>query len=398
MTDITLYDASSIDSLLIPDHLEAKQVGEYFLPLIKGSVSGAIRNVKTKIFLLHIDDILLPITVNEKEYDNAYVTSNYVCINLLKEYVKRLDNPLISLIASPLLHFIGSILKIVKINKIIFVNNWLFSTNLHPELSTSQVERVTRFLTKQFEDHMIVLRSVHNYKGNGLLDALRGSAYRLINCRKVYFYDPWKDHLLDSRAKRHHKSDSKLAEKEQYQVIGEDSLQPTDYARILELYKMVYIDKYTKYSPGFTEVFLQNILKVPNISLRALKKEGKIDGFVVLFKKNNEMIICFLGYDTSMSQSLGLYRMMMDLAIQEARKEKILLNESSGSDTFKALRGMFQKQEYIAVFDRHLPWWRRMLWVCAEFFTQLQSFKYNRFNTVWNKVMKPFTKKGKFAN
>lgn len=400
MDNIRLYDAFSIDTLLPANDEDAKQVKEYFLPIFKQQIKDMIQNVDAKIFILKIDDLLLPITVNEKEYDNAYVASNYVSVQLLKEYVDKLKSPFISFFAKPVMSLLGLLLKGIKINKMVYVNNWLCSTCLQPELSLGQVERLTGFLTKHFQDHMILFRSLHDYKGEHLLASLKKVYYRLVCIRQIYFFDYQKEHLFDNRAKRHHKSDSTLARKENYQVIEKEELQESDYARILRLYQMVYIDKYTRYSPEFTENFLKGILGTPNIFLRALKKNGKIDGFVALFKKNHEMIICFLGYDTSLPQALGMYRMIMDLALQEAKKMKILLNLSSGSDTFKTLRGMLKKPEYLAVFDRHLPLYRQALWFMAEMFTRIraQTHRYKRFDFFWDKIMKAFVKKRELTN
>ncbi|SFK89258.1 hypothetical protein SAMN05518846_1231, partial [Brevibacillus centrosporus] len=50
------------------------------------------------------------------------------------------------------------------------------------------------------------------------------------------------------------------------------------------------------------------------------------------------------------------------LLVQEARKKELLLHQSAGVGAFKADRGAVGEVEYTAVYVRHLPLSRRIVW------------------------------------
>lgn len=69
-----------------------------------------------------------------------------------------------------------------------------------------------------------------------------------------------------------------------------------------------------------------------------------------------------LGYERSLPQGLGLYRMLFALLIAEAAERELLLNLSAGAGRFKALRGAVPVEEFDVVYDRHLAAHRRVVW------------------------------------
>jgi hypothetical protein len=60
--------------------------------------------------------------------------------------------------------------------------------------------------------------------------------------------------------------------------------------------------------------------------------------------------------------SSGLYRRLAAIPLLRGQKSGLPVNLSAGVDEFKALRGGKPAQEYLAVFDRHLPPSRRTPW------------------------------------
>lgn len=76
--DLKLYDAQTIETLAWPNSPSAQLAKQYWLPMMRaGASSQFIKNVETQLLLLVIDDVALPITVNQQAYDNAYVCSFY---------------------------------------------------------------------------------------------------------------------------------------------------------------------------------------------------------------------------------------------------------------------------------------------------------------------------------
>ena len=72
-------------------------------------------------------------------------------------------------------------------------------------------------------------------------------------------------------------------------------------------------------------------------------------------------------YDRTQPQKSGLFRMqIMHPVVQVAEPAGLPINLGSGSGRFKRLRGATQAIEYDAVWDAHLPAWRRLAWRCLE--------------------------------
>ncbi len=76
--------------------LHAKRVQNFLLPLMERGTASFFQNIKTDMYALFVDDIVLPISVNESEYDNAYVCSPYgQYIRFAKEQIGSLSFPLL---------------------------------------------------------------------------------------------------------------------------------------------------------------------------------------------------------------------------------------------------------------------------------------------------------------
>lgn len=364
MNDFQIYSKESIHHLSWPSTEHGKRVKAFFLPLIQEGVHHFIENVKTCVYIISYKDWLIPITVNEKEYDNAYVTSNYVCIQYLKQKLSKNLKYI-----SPIFDSFGFSLKLAKINKVVMVNNWLMTTSIHETLSHIEVKALTDFLSHTFNDHYIMWRSLHQYRDPHTITRLEASHYNIIPSRHIYFFNPDNHTNLPKRARRHLKQDKELFENSGYHLLKKEDLQEEHFTRLQELYIKIYVDKYKTLSPLFNHKFLQNLKEMENVQFICLKKE-RIDGFCVLFKTQEEMTMAFMGHDTTLALSEGVYRMINYLAINEAIKEGLLFNQSSGADQFKLWRGAEVAPEFVAVYDKHLSIFRRILFTSSATFVK----------------------------
>lgn len=366
MTQISLYDQASIDSLVWPETAEAQKAKNFMLPLIKEGVNHFIKNVHTDLKILRVDDIILPLTINEKEYRNSYVTSFYSIVGILDEKIASFKSGLVPFLKLGVKAF-GLFLRFIKINKAVTVNNWLFATGTHPQLTSMQVKHLTIFLQKTFPDHMVVFRSVNSYSDGVLLEGLKEQGYQLISTREVFFFDP-KLHKVWS--KRDCKRDLRLLKESCYKVHSIEDLTLEDLHRGLDLYYSLYVEKYTRYSPQFTSHFIELLWKNQFLEVYGLKKEGKLDGITGFFKLYETMIIPFFGYDTTQPVENGLYRMVNILGLQEAHQTQRIFNQGSGASDFKRVRGLVTYREYFAIATKHLTGYRKIFWKACEFFTK----------------------------
>ena len=75
-----------------------------------------------------------------------------------------------------------------------------------------------------------------------------------------------------------------------------------------------------------------------------------------------------IGYDTTLPKELGVYRRLMALLYEDAKRRGCRLHLSSGAGSFKAGRGGEPHLEYTAIHTRHLGPIRRF---AAETFARL---------------------------
>jgi len=357
MESVYLYDATTIDSYRWPDTHAAIIGRKYLLPLIKEGVTPYISNVTTKIYLVACEDIFLPITVNEEEYENSYVASNYYGLCLYEEWLAQ-KHPIFLKCHSCLLKMGKKMMKWVKINKCVLLNNWLMTNNLPIDISSTTLTKIVAFLAEKFPHHVIIYRNL----GTSLLRAPKESKFHILKTRQVYFYDPSKKGELSAKATSHHRKDRHLLEKHGLTFFQSEDVTEKDLPRLLALYEKVYVQKHTSYSPRYTEKFLKNALEQQLFRFIGVKKEGRIDGIAGCFTKEGTMIVPFFGYDIDSCYSGELYRLLTVLILEEAERQKVILNDSSGGEKTKKYRGLKPESEYIAIYEHHLPWLTRSFW------------------------------------
>jgi Acetyltransferase (GNAT) domain len=367
MTSIVkLYDAETLATLSWPDSEIAQLAQRYWLPLMASGSSHYIDNVETRLLALAIDDLIFPVTVNDREYENAYVCSFYAhYIIYAKDELVNLKLPVLEKLLTLFLTGMGRLLKGSAINRTVIINNWLLSTNLYPDLSAAQIGAITQHIQQVFPGHAIAFRSINTFKDPNIIKTFQAQGYQMLGSRQVYISDLKMPHLSSKhrqRMKRYLKQDLQLFETHGYQMIDAAQLEAKDIARIVELYSLLYLQKYSPNSPQFNENFIRMACDRGFLELRALSKGDKIDGVVGFFRLDGIMTPPVVGYDTSLPQDLGLYRMLTAYLIQEATQRGLISHQSAGVASFKRRRGFLGWIEYTAVFHQHLPIHRRFGW------------------------------------
>ena len=351
MQRVELFDRESIDQIKWPDSQESRQAKTLPLTLLKEGVERYITNTKTRFYFLRVDDFILPLTVNDKEYNNSYLTSNYYAVKRLREKWPKILYPLVA--------GIGFILKSAQVNRSVIVNNWLLSNSLYPKLSDEQVELMTHFLAKRFPSHLLMLRSLNETDCSDLLGQLKSLRYHTFFSRSVFMYNP-----EDKKGKRegyHKRRDLRLMENGGYLVEKE-----ADFARCITLYNLVYRDKHTPFCPHYTVDYLKKAVESDFLEIRVLKRGAETVGVFGFSIRNNTMIVPFFGYDTKLDEKVEIYRILTRLIIEKAEERNVLLNDGSGGDQAKKFRGMKESNEYAAIYARHLPPIRKFFWNLSE--------------------------------
>ena len=361
---IELYDKTNIDKLSRPSDFDGQYAYDYCVPMIQNGVQKYIKNVKTKLYLLKLDDILLPININDAEYENSYVSSLYThYISYTITELKELKNIFLERIFRFLLSAIGIFLKIGKINKVVYVNNWFLPTNLYLDLTKKQLSEITSFFKKNFSNHTIIFRSVNASTNPSVFDGLKDLNYHFIGSRQVYLFG--KNHLDELKGKEKNKvsHDIRLLEDSDYLL---KTIIPKNYTRAVDLYNQLYLEKYSYLNPQFSEDFIKLTNEKKLIHYFALQKGNSLDGIMGYFYRNAVITTPIVGYKMSIPQEVGLYKMIMAKTILEGNKNNATINMSSGASSFKIYRGSIPAIEYTAVYHKHLPFYRRFVFSFLE--------------------------------
>ncbi|MGQ8872677.1 GNAT family N-acetyltransferase [Paenibacillus sp. TSA_86.1] len=364
---VRLYDRHSIHNMDWPDTEDARYAQAYLEPMMTLGTTEYMTNVNTTLLLARIDNLVLPVTVNEEEYNNAYVCSPYThYVRYAKQELTMLQKPVLEKGLSLLLTFIGWGMKKSRINKVVHVNNWLFSTNLYPAMTSEQAIHILTAIRERYPQHTVIFRSLSSKLHTNLITGLQEAECRCIPSRQIYLYQADDPNFGNAKSRWLLKRDQVLLGKHGYELVSGADITEADIPRIVELYRMLYLEKYSYDNPQFSEHFIATARANGILSLHGLRKEGRLDAVMGYFCRNGVMTTPLFGYDTDVPQSVGLYRMLSACLIEQARNNGMLLHESAGAAQFKRNRGAIADFEYSAVYDRHLSFRRRWCWALLD--------------------------------
>jgi hypothetical protein len=144
-------------------------------------------------------------------------------------------------------------------------------------------------------------------------------------------------------------------------VSGKD-LSDEELHRAVDLYNLLYLQKYSYYNPQFTFEFLKLARDEEALHMYGLKKDGQLNAIMGFFIRNGAMTQPLFGYDTSLPLEEGLYRLLTLVTLQEGLQRNLLVHASGGVGKFKKVRGGESVTEYNAVYTKHLPRKRQLPW------------------------------------
>ncbi|MBI5966015.1 MAG: GNAT family N-acetyltransferase [Chloroflexi bacterium] len=365
---VELFARENIHALAFPQTEDGDYARRYLLPIILDGAQKYIKNVyNTQLILVKVDDVIIPITISDYHPDNTYTVSpysHYVSYGGFEE-VKHLNNPPVEALIKFIMNPVAWYFRYAELDKVVFVNNYLLSTNLYPSVNSEQLSAVSEALIRRFPERVIVFRSVDRKKNPHIYQALEECGYDMVLSRQVWYMEP-----EEAVRTRQYKEDVRVLRKHGYEVVNGKDLNDVELARALHLYNLLYLEKYSYYNPQFTLEFMKLARDEGILHLRALKRDGKINAVMGFFIRNDVMTQPLFGYDTSLPQEEGLYRLLTLITLQEGLERKLLVHASGGVGKFKKVRGGKSVTEYNAVFTKHLPLWRRRPWKLIKLFSK----------------------------
>lgn len=337
----------------------------WFAPLLAEGATWCAPNLDTRIAFLRTRSFEVPLTINEGEWDNSWICSPWThYVSYADEEIGRATGPLLAGLSRVLFSRLGKWFRHAGLNRVVMVNNWLLSTNPWPRWDAEDLDEVVGALVARWPDRTIIFRALNERESGPLLQALAKRGARIIPSRQVWWYEPGSAAVAESFEFR---KDEKLLRRPDLGIVPHEAIGEGDYATLTKLYDSLYIGKYSRHNPRFTEDWFRHLHREGLAHFTALREPGgAILGVEACVELHGVLTSPIVGYDLDQPRSLGLYRRLAAIPVLEARRRGLPLNLSAGVGRFKALRGGEPVMEYLAVIDRHLPAFRRRPWACIE--------------------------------
>jgi len=314
-----------------------------------------IRNLHAGIEALRVDGVSLPVSVHDAaRRGDAWICSPVTSYSdYAAEEIERFGHPALTRPLRALALGFGAWMRRAGLDGAVSVNNWLVSTNAYPDLPAASIRRIADAARARWPTHAIWFRSLNRAHTAAWLDALDGAGARLIPSRQVYLYE-----RVDRLAARHSdlKRDLRLLARNDMRPCPPGTLDAADYARIAELYGLLYLVRYSRLNPDYSAALMRDWHALGLLELHGARDErGVLNGVVGLLRFGDLITAPILGYDIALPARAGLYRRLTATALDCARRDDALVNLSAGAAHFKRQRGGVPAIEYSAVLDDHLP-------------------------------------------
>lgn len=354
--DVCIVDEKNIDHFPLPESTK-----NYFSALVKRGLSPYIDNITADFRLLQVDNSIIPLVIATDNYNDSYVCSEYGHYILLAlESLFIIENRVLRKLAEWFIKPIGAIIRRGNINNVIYVNHSLFSTDLqNDDLTIDQITSITSHLQANYPKHAIIFRGINSVCCPKLRKKLADCGYKFIASRQIHVTDPRNPDLYNTRII---KSDMRLWENHTYTVVDKTQLTKEDELAVLDLYNKLAIENHSKLNPRLKPEYLNLIKKYPGFSIKALKKNGKVEGAFGFVCQKNALTCLLFGYDKKGPDATQLYRIMSTILLLEAKKNGDVFHQSSGATFYKTIRRAKSITEYQGVYNSHLPFMQRAAW------------------------------------
>jgi len=352
---LTLYDPATET----PDDT-ASLAEHYVHRLAATGISRLIPNVRTQLLGLRSGYRVFPVTVNNGEIGASYVCEPYSAYIL---YARR-ELDLVGIGPSkwlllPLIGLASLLLRAARINKIVHIDNWMLSTNLHGDWDGEDIGEIRKSLQRQYPDHVIAIRSLDHWSSPGIIEHARGDGWALFPSRQIWVTSDMK---AQWQPRHNVAEDLRILRRSDLHIETLPAMALSDAQRIEQLYAMLYLDKYSALNPAFSAQWIMETCQMGLLHYRCARDEdGVIQAVSGSFRRGDVLTPPVVGYDTSKPRALGLYRIASLLFSEDALAHGLKLNGSAGAAEFKRLRGAEPAIEYSAYFIAHLPFVRRMI-------------------------------------
>ncbi len=347
-----------IEGAALPSHVPHTQAASYVARLATDGTRNLVTNVASEMLLLRSGRVDLPVTVDDGTLGHSYVSSPHSAYVLYaRDEIALLGLGRMRIAAEAVLKTLSALLRTMRLNRAVHLDNWLLSTNLHGTWDGTGLAQMRALLSARFPDHFLIIRSLDPWTCPALLDAVRHDGWTLLPARQVWVTDDLAASWLPRGQTR---ADAKALRRSGLTTGQATNLSERDCARIADLYHQLYVGRYSAINPIFTPDFIQAAATLGLLTfLVARDGQGEIMAFSALRSAGGVGTVPLMGYDMTRPQSEGLYRIASYMAAEAAMHAGLRFHGSSGAAEFKRSRGARGTIEYMVVDARHLSAPRR---------------------------------------
>jgi hypothetical protein len=317
-----------------------------------------VSNVATRLSALDVAGRTMPVTVDDGALGGSYVCSPHSAYVLYAR--AELDRLKVGWASCPLraaLAGLDRVLKAALINRIVHLDNWLLSTNLHDGWRGEGVEAARETLASAHPDHLLGIRSVDDWSSPGLRAALIADGWILVPSRQIWVVD---DLARDWTKRNDFANDRRLVARSPLALSDLERVEESDARRIAELYAMLYVGKYSALNPILTPAFIETSARSGMMSYRVARDAaGTIMAVAGMWERGGVMTAPVVGYDMARPQREGHYRIAVWMFMERAMQAGWRLHGSAGAAHFKRQRGARGIIEWNAYHAAHLSVARR---------------------------------------
>ncbi|QNA83828.1 GNAT family N-acetyltransferase [Sphingomonas sp. So64.6b] len=330
----------------------------YIEGIARAGVTAMIPNVTTRWLALRSGERVFPVTVNDGAIGGSYVTLPHSAYILYaRAELDLVDTGRLRPVLAVLIGIADRLIRRARINRIVHVDNWLLSTNLHGDWDGADVAAIRTFLVGHFPDHAIAIRSVDGWSSPALLKATARDGWTMLASRQIWVTT---DLARQWEPRRDTRADSALLAASGLTIDHFETMSEADSARIAALYHLLYVGKYSPLNPVFSPAYVHMTWREKILHYRGVREaDGTILAIAGSLIRGDVLTPPVVGYDTARPQAEGLYRIATLLFTTVAMETGTRLNGSAGAAHFKRNRGATGVIEYMAIATAHLPWGRR---------------------------------------
>lgn len=335
--------------------------GAYWRRVLAQGAGSVAENLGGSSGLLRQGEVVIPFTALSPESDASFASSLRTQYLLYpQEELHFLSSERERQVARVALQAAAALAKLVSVDRVVQWSDFLLSTNHHRPDLAEHVKGATAALSAAYPKHALLVRSLDRRSHGAAIAALEAEGYLLLPSRVVYYFDG----VAGGFASRNTtKRDRRMLSDGRFEAVGGAGFSAADGAALARLYRQVYVDKHSRLNTRYLAPFLSRAVEEGMLSFRGLRDgSGALVAAIGIFSFGGLQTVPFVGYEVGAPAEDALYRRLVSGLLEEVKREKLLLNYSSGADDFKRRRGGEPVAEYHAVYAGHLSASRRLLY------------------------------------